>query len=95
MLHLLRSREICVGDLVRSLRVPQAAASRHLAYLRRAGLVEARRQGLWMHYSLARPKSRLHRRLLACLGSCFQDLPQVTSDARRFEALRNAGCCPR
>ena len=36
-----------------SLGVPQPTASRHLAYLRKAGLVEARREGVWMHYRLA------------------------------------------
>lgn len=53
ILSLLGSEEICVCHLHASLDVPQPTASRHLAYLRKAGLVEARREGIWMHYRLA------------------------------------------
>jgi len=53
ILSLLRDGEICVCHLHAGLDVPQPTASRHLAYLRKAGLVEARRQGVWMHYRLA------------------------------------------
>jgi ArsR family transcriptional regulator len=54
ILSLLRDGEICVCHIHASLDVPQPTASRHLAYLRKAGLVEARRDGVWMHYSLAK-----------------------------------------
>jgi len=53
ILALLEDGEVCVCDIHASLGVPQPTASRHLAYLRRAGLVSARRNGVWMHYSLA------------------------------------------
>ena len=53
ILSLLRDGEICVCHIHASLDVPQPTASRHLAYLRRAGLVDARRDGVWMHYRLA------------------------------------------
>lgn len=53
ILSLLGEDEICVCHIHASLDVPQPTASRHLAYLRRAGLVEARREGSWMHYRLA------------------------------------------
>src|SRR4051794_14901027 len=54
LLNMLGSGEVCVCDLVAVLDVPQPKVSRHLAYLRRAGLVVARKEGLWMHYRLAR-----------------------------------------
>jgi ArsR family transcriptional regulator len=54
ILSLLGDEEICVCHIHASLDVPQPTASRHLAYLRNAGLVEARRDGVWMHYRLAR-----------------------------------------
>jgi ArsR family transcriptional regulator, arsenate/arsenite/antimonite-responsive transcriptional repressor len=54
ILSLLGDEEVCVCHLHASLDVPQPTASRHLAYLRKAGLVEARRDGVWMHYRLAR-----------------------------------------
>ena len=53
ILSLLRDEEVCVCHIHASLDVPQPTASRHLAYLRKAGLVEARREGVWMHYRLA------------------------------------------
>jgi ArsR family transcriptional regulator len=53
ILSLLSEDEICVCHLHASLDVPQPTASRHLAYLRKSGLVEARREGVWMHYRLA------------------------------------------
>ena len=52
ILALLKDGEVCVCDIHASLGVPQPTASRHLAYLRRSGLVSARRSGVWMHYSL-------------------------------------------
>lgn len=53
ILALLGDGEICVCHLHASLDVPQPTASRHLAYLRKSGLVEARRDGIWMHYRMA------------------------------------------
>jgi ArsR family transcriptional regulator len=53
ILALLADGEVCVCDIHDTLRVPQPTASRHLAYLRQAGLVAARREGTWMHYRIA------------------------------------------
>src|SRR4051812_49724166 len=53
ILALLRAGEVCVCHIHESLKLPQSKVSRHLAYLRQAGLVRARRDGLWVHYSLA------------------------------------------
>jgi ArsR family transcriptional regulator len=53
ILALLVDGEVCVCDIHDTLRLPQPTASRHLAYLRRSGLVEARREGTWMHYRMA------------------------------------------
>ncbi|MEZ5294162.1 MAG: metalloregulator ArsR/SmtB family transcription factor [Vicinamibacterales bacterium] len=47
--------ELCVCHLHAGLGLSQPTVSRHLAYLRRAGLVSARRDGVWMHYRLVRP----------------------------------------
>jgi ArsR family transcriptional regulator len=55
ILNILRGREVCVCYFVELLDETQPKISRHLAYLRRAGLVNARREGKWIHYSLARP----------------------------------------
>ena len=53
ILALLRAGEVCVCHIHESLKLPQSKVSRHLAYLRQAGLVRARRDGLWVHYGLA------------------------------------------
>src|SRR5512141_923587 len=73
ILSLLRAGELCVCDIVDLLAAPQPKVSRHLAYLRRAGLVLARRQGMWMHYSLAPGRGPFHAKLLECLANCFID----------------------
>src|SRR5213595_89223 len=52
ILGLLLAGEVCVCDIHESLKIPQSKASRHLAYLRRTGLVQTRREGLWVHYRL-------------------------------------------
>ena len=95
ILHLLKEGELCVGNLVEILNVPQPTASRHLAYLRKAGLVVAREEGLWSFYSLAPAKAPFHSKLLECLGACFGDVPQIKKDLRRAEAVKKSGgCCP-
>lgn len=52
ILALLAHGEVCVCDIHEALGIPQPTASRHLAYLRRNGLVVGRRDGLWIHYRL-------------------------------------------
>lgn len=91
ILHLLLRGEMCVCDIVSITRVPQPTASRHLAYLRRTGLVVARKDGLWMHYKLAPAKSSFHRSLLKCLRECFRDVPELAADSRR---AKSACCAP-
>ena len=59
ILALLTAGELCVCDLMAVLELPQSTVSRHLAYLRNAGLVEDRRQGVWMYYRLAIPAAEL------------------------------------
>ena len=95
ILSLVRRREMCVGDLVSVLGLPQPTASRHLAYLRRAGLVNVRKQGLWCLYSLAEPRNAFHGRLLDCLSCCFDEVPELAADAERAQkVLAGGGCCP-
>jgi ArsR family transcriptional regulator len=95
ILHLLQNGEMCVGDLVDALRVPQPRASRHLAYLRRAELVTARKCGQWCYYSLSETHGAFHKKLLECLGSCFCDVPELQADQGRAKRIkRSGGCCP-
>jgi ArsR family transcriptional regulator len=55
LLNLMREQEICVCYFVEILGGPQPKISRHLAYLRSAGIVAARREGKWMHYRIVMP----------------------------------------
>ncbi len=95
MLSLLQEGECCVGNLVEILRIEQPAASRHLAYLRRAGLVAVRRAAQWSYYSLAPARGPFHEKLLECLACCFAEVPEIRADRARAAKLRKAGgCCP-
>ena len=91
ILGLLLNGEICVCDIHESLKIPQPKASRHLAYLRRSGLVEARREGLWIHYRLG----KLDDPVLAAIGEVVRHalthIDSVHRDAERLQ--RKTGCC--
>lgn len=93
ILSLLKDGELCVCDLVSVLRVPQPTASRHLAYLRRAGLVRVRKERSWNYYSLAEPRNSFHAKLLECLGSCFAEVPELGRDGARRAKSKIAKCC--
>lgn len=96
ILHLLLGGELCVGDLVQILDVPQPRVSRHLAHLRKAGLVEVRKEGLWSFYSLSPAVHEFHRNLLDCLSCCFADVPELKRDAKWAGRVRESGgCCAR
>jgi ArsR family transcriptional regulator len=90
ILHLLRGGELCVCDIVSALQVPQPKASRHLGLLRQAGLVTARKEGLWIHYKLTPASSKFHQKLLDCLACCIQEVPELAKDEK---LLKRSKCC--
>ena len=95
ILCLLHKREFCVGDIVEILQVPQPKVSRHLAYLRKAGLARARKSGLWCYYSITPAQTAFHKKLLSCLDNCFSEVPQIQADLARAAEIENSrGCCP-
>lgn len=93
ILHMLRNGEVCVCDLTRVLNVPQPKVSRHLSYLRKAGLVRVRKDGLWCYYKLSPAKTAFHKKLLECLTCCFKDVPEVRRDAIRLKSVCSSRCC--
>ena len=93
ILHLLTRGELCVCDLTDILRLSQPKVSRHLAYLRRAGLVRGRKEGLWRHYALAETSGKFHRGLLGCLRGCFAEVDVLRRDAARLEKSRKGNSC--
>jgi ArsR family transcriptional regulator len=74
LVNLLSGGEVCVCHLHEALGLPQPTVSRHLAYLRKRGIVATRKDGLWVHYRLARPGTELHRALVACVGAADAEL---------------------
>lgn len=91
ILGLLLTGEVCVCDIHESLKISQPKASRHLAYLRRSGLVEARRDGLWIRYRLG----TFDDPVLSALGDAVRHaLTHVTAVHRDAARLNTrTGCC--
>jgi ArsR family transcriptional regulator, arsenate/arsenite/antimonite-responsive transcriptional repressor len=84
ILTLLVDGEVCVCDIHDSLRLPQPTVSRHLAYLRRTGLVEARRQATWMHYRLA-DVAPVIKSIVQQAAHAMSHVSASGQDRRRFE----------
>jgi ArsR family transcriptional regulator, arsenate/arsenite/antimonite-responsive transcriptional repressor len=91
IIALLLGGEVCVCHIHEALGIPQPKASRHLAYLRRAGLVEARKDGLWVHYRAAKVSNAVARTLFSAVTHCLGHLDTVAHDRKRLE--RATGCC--
>ncbi|MBA3052746.1 metalloregulator ArsR/SmtB family transcription factor [bacterium] len=77
--------ELCVCDLVKVLDTTQSKISRHLYYLKNVGLVEDRREGLWIHYSIKEAETTLDKNLRMCLKQCFSDNGTMISDFKRLK----------
>lgn len=86
ILSLLAAGELCVSDLVDILRLPQPTVSRHLAYLRRMGLVLSTRETKFAHYRLAAPEHAVHRNLINCVRTCFRGITRLDRERRQAEA---------
>ncbi len=91
LLGLLIGGEVCVCDLHDSLRLPQSKVSRHLAYLRRAGLVETRRKGQWIYYRLAEAPDPVVRTIRDAVVHALGHLDAPKKDRKRLE--KRTGCC--
>jgi ArsR family transcriptional regulator len=96
VLNPLAAGELCVCDLVDLLDLPQPLVSRHLAYLRRSGLVQVTRESKYAHYRLAEPAHAVHRNLINCVRSCFAGIKSLDRERRAAAgriALRDATPC--
>lgn len=91
ILGLLLTGEVCVCDIHESLRIPQPKVSRHLAYLRKAGLVSTRRDGLWVHYRLAETTDPVVSTIRTAVSHSLTHLDTVRRDAERLR--KRTGCC--
>ena len=89
ILHLLTQKPLCVCHFQSILDLPQVAVSKHLAYLKQRGMVEATRHEQWMIYRLPRKGSEALELQLRCLQDCVQSQPVFREDLRR---LKRFGC---
>jgi ArsR family transcriptional regulator len=89
LLNLIADREMCVCYFVEILGISQPKISRHLAYLRRAGIAAARRQGRWMHYRLVVPRDAAASSILKETLKHLRGRP----DMRRDFAMLDSACC--
>jgi ArsR family transcriptional regulator len=87
ILGLLSAGEICVCDIHGSLGLPQPTVSRHLAYLRKSGLVTGRKEGLWVHYRLAGLPDPVMQAVLDAVGHALGHLDAQQRDRRRLAKL--------
>ena len=85
ILALLGNNEVCVCHIHDSLGLPQPTVSRHLAYLRRAGLVDTRRDGVWMHYQVARSLDSNVQTVLRAAVDAVMRVPATVQDRKQFQ----------
>ena len=85
ILALLGNNEVCVCHIHDSLGLPQPTVSRHLAYLRRSGLVSARRDGVWMHYQVSRSLNPTIQCVIAATVESLRPLSATTQDRKQFQ----------
>jgi ArsR family transcriptional regulator len=91
ILGLLLTGEVCVCDIHESLKIPQSKASRHLAYLRRSGLVDTRRDGLWVHYRLGRLADPVLAAIVDAVRHALSHVDVVRNDAERLHKRTGSG----
>ena len=89
LLSLMGDDEICVCFLVEVLKTNQPKISRHLAYLRRAGVVAARREGKWMHYRIVTPADEHAARIFREVRTWLANDPGLQRDRARMNKI----CC--
>jgi ArsR family transcriptional regulator, arsenate/arsenite/antimonite-responsive transcriptional repressor len=89
IINLIADQEVCVCYFVEILKTNQPKISRHLAYLRRAGIVAARREGIWMHYRIAAPKDENAAKVLMEVRQWLASDAVMQQDRNRLARI----CC--
>ena len=89
LINLIGDSEVCVCFLVEILKISQPKISRHLAYLRRARVVTARREGKWMHYRLTEPPDEHAARIFREVRTSLSEHPEFERDREKLERV----CC--
>ena len=89
LINLIGNDEVCVCFFVEVLKINQPKISRHLAYLRRAGVVSARREGKWIHYRIVEPPDRHAANIFREVRTWLSNEPAMKTDRARLEKI----CC--
>jgi ArsR family transcriptional regulator len=89
LLNLMGDDEVCVCFFVEIIGPNQPKISRHLAYLRRAGIVEARRDGKWMHYRIVEPDNPMLQTLFTDVRAALKNDPEMVRDRKQLRGF----CC--
>ena len=89
LLNLMGAGEVCVCFFVETLGTNQPKISRHLAYLRRAGVVAARREGKWMHYRITTPEDERAARVFTEVLAWLREDREMQKDFSRMASI----CC--
>src|SRR6202163_802904 len=87
LIGLIGGSEVCVCFFVVILKISQPKISRHLAYLRRAGIVSARRECKWMHYRLAAPPDEHAARIFREVRASLAEHPEFQRDREKLSAV--------
>jgi ArsR family transcriptional regulator len=88
LIVLLHKKELCVCQIEAALDISQTKASRHLAILRRAGLLKARREGLWVYYTLEKPATKVEANLFESLSErLYTELSSMEDRAKKKTCL--------
>ena len=93
MALLLTEEELCVCDIIAALKLPQSTVSRHLAYLRKSGLVNDRRCGLWMYYSIIDRESDFQKDLIEFLKRNLAAFSATATDRECLESFGKENRC--
>jgi len=89
IINLIGDQEVCVCFFVEILKTKKPKISRHLAYLRRAGIVAARREGIWMHYRISSPQDEHAARVLMDVRAWLANDSAMQQDRKHLEKI----CC--
>jgi len=89
LINLMGDTEVCVCFFVEVLRTNQPKISRHLAYLKRAGVVSARRDGKWIHYRIVEPPEPHAAKIFREVRAGLANDPAMQSDRLRLQKI----CC--
>ena len=89
LINMIGDSEVCVCFFVAILKTSQPKISRHLAYLRRARIVAARREGKWMHYRLTEPPDEHATRIFREVRASLAEHPEFQRDREKLQQV----CC--